>query len=106
MATLKTIMFVLVIPGLAIILISGLAIPLVMFLGSWLKKGGLPSQATMSFWFPFFFAALPAGLALAKDVLFWTLARRKLTHGFRELAVRAVIPVQTFVAPPVIPLKP
>ncbi len=106
MATLKTIVFVQVLPWFAMVLISGLAIPLVMFAGPWLNPGNAASQSAMSIWIPFAFTALPAGLALAKDVFFWELARRKLTRGFRELAVRAVIPVRAVAGPPVIARQP
>jgi len=106
MATLKTIVFVEVIPWFALILISGLVIPLMMFSSSWLNKNTGPSQTVMSVWFPVMVAALPAGLALVKNVLFWQLARRKLTRGFRDLAVRAVIPIQAGGGPAVIAFKP
>jgi len=106
MATLKTIAFVEVIPWFALALITGLVIPLVMFSSSWLNKSSGSSQTVMNVWFPVMVTALPAGLALIKNVLFWKLARRKLTRGFRDLAVRAVIPIQAVVGPPVIALKP
>ena len=108
MATLKTILFVEVLPWLAIMFISISAIPTVMRLlkGVVDYAGIASSQVMMNFWFPFMLMALPAGLALAKDVFFWRLARRKLTQGFREVAVRAVIPIQASVTPPVIFLKP
>lgn len=105
MATLKTIVFVLVIPSLAIVFISGLAIPLLLFSGSWLNPGAVPSPRIINFWTPFLLSVLPAGLAVAKDVFLWTLAQRKLGEGFRDLAMRAVIPVPAFIAPPVIALK-
>ena len=106
MATLKTIVFVEVIPWFAIALITGLGIPLVMFSSSWLNRNTGPSQTFMSVWFPFMVTVLPAGLALVKNAIFWQLARRKLTQGFRELAVRAVIPTPAVVGPPVIARKP
>lgn len=106
MATLKTIVFVQVLPWFAMTLISGLSIPLLMFSGAWFGPGSAPSQRMVSVWFPLLVTVLPAGLALAKDVFFWELARRKLTQGFRELAVRAVIPVRAVAGPPVIGLKP
>ncbi len=106
MATLKTIVFVEVLPWLAIALITGLGIPLMMFSSSWLNKSSAPSQTVMSVWLPVMVTALPAGLALVKNVLFWQLARRKLTRGYRDLAVRAVIPVHAGGGLPVMPSKP
>ncbi len=106
MATLKTIVSVEVIPWFAIALLTGLGIPLMMFSVSGLRNSSGPSQTVVNVWFPVMITALPAGLALVKNVLFWTLARRKLTREFRDLAVRAVIPIQAGGGPPVIALKP
>lgn len=104
-ATLKTIVFVQVLPWFAIILITGVVVPVVLFSGAW-SNGGTPSQTFVNSWLPLLFAGLPAGLALAKDVFFWTMARRKLLRNFRDLAVRAVVPIRLVVAPPMIPTKP
>ena len=104
-ATLKTIVFVQVLPWFAIILITGVVVPVVLFSGAW-SNGGTPSQTFVNSWLPLLFAGLPAGLALAKDAFFWTMARRKLLRNFRDLAVRAVVPIRLVVAPPVIPTKP
>jgi hypothetical protein len=106
MATLKTIVFVELLPWFAIALITGLGIPLMMFSVSGLRNSSGPSQTAMSVWLPVMVTALPAGLALVKNVLFWQFARRKLTRSFRDLAVRAVIPVQAVGRLPVIPIKP
>jgi ABC-type transport system involved in multi-copper enzyme maturation permease subunit len=105
MATLKTIVFVQVLPWFAIILITGMALPLVLFSGVG-ASGGAPSQTFANSWLLLLFTALPAGLALTKGVFFWTMAQRKLLHNFRDLAVRAVVPIQSVVAPPVFPQKP
>lgn len=103
MAMLKTIVFVMIIPWFAMAVLYWVLMMIVLSSGSWLVGGNQASQDFMSFWFPILSVALPAVLALAKDAFFWTLARRKLSREFRELATRAVIPVHAVVAPPIIP---
>ena len=104
LATLKTIVFVQVIPWLVIMLLAGMVVPLVLFSGSsWLGSGTGPSQRLLSYWLPILFTVFPAILTVAKDVFFWRLARRKLSRNFRELAVRAVTPIQPAISPPAIP---
>ncbi|MFO1511849.1 MAG: ABC transporter permease subunit [Verrucomicrobiota bacterium] len=105
-AALKTIVFVFVIPSFAIALITGLVVPVVLFAGSARFNGSASSGTVMSYTFPLLITGLPIGLALIKDLFLWTMARRKLINSFRDLAVRAVVPIQSVVAPPVIPQKP
>lgn len=99
LATLKTIVFVQVIPWFAVVLISWMVIPLALFSSSkWLGSSGGFSQ----YWPPLIFTVTPALLTVAKDVILWRLARRKLSRNFRELAMRAVIPLPPSGVPPVI----
>jgi hypothetical protein len=109
-ATLKTVVFVLVLPWMVINFASGmLTMLLVLGLGGF---GG--GGAALGMWLPAVLTGFALGLTLIKDVFFWTLARRKLVRDFRETAARAVLPVVRYVvlprpgtppmaAPPVIP---
>jgi len=112
LATLKTLMFVQVIPWFVISFASSMGVGLLL-IPLMTKGGGTPSNAFTS-WFALLFTVVPLGLALTKDVFFVVLTRRKLYHGFRDMAVRAVVPVrlagspaplQRVAEPQVIPVK-
>jgi len=106
LATLKTLVFVQVIPWFAISFVSSIIV------GSFLMramlpaiiKGATPSPASVMSWFPLVSVLLTCGLSLAKDLFLLVMARRKLYANFRDLAVRAVVPIQFVVPPPVPPV--
>jgi hypothetical protein len=97
-ATLKTLLFVQIIPWFAVTFASWMLVPLLLF-GS---RGG--SMAFMA-WYPLLMSAIPALLYLAKDVGFVVWTRRKLYGEFRERASRGWAPVTQFIpaAPSAVP---
>jgi hypothetical protein len=105
-ATLKTIVFVMVIPWLGITFASGLGSGL--FMGYLMKAR--PSS-NFGAWFPFIFAGGQSLLALAKDYCFFLWAKHQLQFSFQKAATRAIAPVPvarpiprpSIPAPPVIP---
>jgi hypothetical protein len=97
LATLKTILFVQVIPWFALTFVSMLAFPLLL-LPSLINGGAATSQ--MMVWFPLFLSAAMATLSLAKDIAFIFWARRKLYSEFRDRVVRVVAPIQPTLPPP------
>ena len=109
-ATLKTLVFVQLIPWLVIWFVSWTGIGLAMMPLA-IKSGG--SKSFIS-WFPMLFTIVPLALSLVKDIFFVMLARRKLYSDFRALAVKALVPVQVAVppplsrpaAPPLLPARP
>jgi hypothetical protein len=113
LATLKTILFVQVIPWFAMAFLAGMMTVMVMsgFLFRNMSPGG--SAAFGSFvWWPLLSAALTAALAVGKDIGFIMWSRRKLHSSFREEAARSlgqprfVVPrplTAEAAAPPVIP---
>jgi len=94
LATLKTIVFVQVIPWFAISFVSGMAMPLLFMTGI-----GATALQMMS-WFPLIFSGLTALLCLAKDFGFWIWARRKLYSELRERAAGTVAPLRLALPPP------
>ena len=117
LVTLKTLLFVQVIPWFVITFASAMVIPLLLLpalFKSGLGASGRTSAVTsqMTNWFPLVSVALTALLSIAKDVGFILLARRQLYSSFRERAARGINPIP-FAAPaplarppPVIPLQP
>jgi len=118
--TLKTLLFVQVIPWFVITFASAMVIPLLLLpalFKSGLGASGRTSAVTsqMTNWFPLVSVALTALLSIAKDVGFILLARRQLYSSFRERAARGINPIpfaapaplaRPLAAPPVIPLQP
>ncbi|MCW5555806.1 MAG: ABC transporter permease subunit [Verrucomicrobiae bacterium] len=105
-ATLKALLFVQVIPWLVIQFASAMIIPLLIMpalLKSAIGSGTPNSVAGGMAWFPILFTAVTVVLALGKDVFFILLARKQLFGNFRELAVRAVMPVKLAIPPPAPP---
>jgi hypothetical protein len=96
LATLKTIVFVQIVPWFVVSFAAALMFPLLMM--SLLMKGTSPSPQIMM-WFPWFVAALSTTLSLLKDLGFSVWARRKLYSEFRMRATQAVVPIRT-TAPP------
>jgi len=105
-ATLKTLAFVQVIPWFAIYLVTWLAVSVLLIPATLFSGGKPPSTTVVRFWLQLLFVAVPSVLGVVKDVILWTLARRKLCRNFRELAVRSIIPIQVAVAPPFIKPNP
>jgi ABC-type transport system involved in cytochrome c biogenesis permease component len=100
-ATLKTALFVQVIPWFAITFASSLLSFLVvipMLAQTATGSGPKAASAGPMAWFPFLSTTVAGVLALGKDSLFVVLARRKLYSQFREMAARVVAPLH--VAPP------
>jgi hypothetical protein len=98
MATLKTILFVQIIPWLVITFASSMVSMLVLM--PWLMQktgGGGPGQVMV--WYPLISAALGASLAIAKDAGFYFWARGRLYSGFREQAARGTGPLPSVSRP-------
>jgi hypothetical protein len=113
MATLKTILFVQIIPGFAIGFAASIVAMLVMsgLLFRGMLSGGAPSFASIALW-PLAGAVFSAALAVGKDVGFIVWSRRKLHSSLREEAAhslgqpRFVVPrplPAVAATPPVIP---
>jgi hypothetical protein len=103
LATLKTVLFVQVIPWFVLSFAAGLILSL-MVMPTMVKVATGPAAATLGasrmMWFPFLYTGLTVVLSLGKDVFFFVLARRKLYANFRDMAVRAIVPIQFTVPPP------
>lgn len=100
LATLKTIVFVEIIPWFVISFASALLFPL-MLLPSLLTAVPTATSRIM-FWYPLFTSAVATVLSLAKDIAFLLWARRKLYFEFRERATRTVAPIRLPI-PPLLP---
>jgi hypothetical protein len=85
-AALKTLLFVQVLPWLAISFVSTSLAGLLMF--GRLLNNGAPSN-TMLFSFPLLMAVLAGALTLAKDVAFFSWSRARLYSRFRVEAARS-----------------
>jgi hypothetical protein len=99
-ATLKTIVFVQIIPWFVIYFLTVLAVPLLLLSQGWATSGSTNVNGP-PLWFPVIFVLVPSALTLLKDVIFWASVRRKLFGQFRQLAMRSITPVHTGL-PPVI----
>lgn len=105
-ATLKTLLFVQVIPGFIIGILSGLMIPILTF-GTMTKSGGSYSAAQaqlLTAWLPLVLVSTQTLLSLAKDVGFIRWARGNLHVEFRKRATDALHPEMP--APPLISSPP
>jgi hypothetical protein len=98
-ATLKTALFVLVIPWFALTFGTGLVMAVVM--GGLAYRFGSSSMAWVQWW-PFLGAVLSAAVTVGKDVGFILWSRRKLHTSFREEAARS-LGQPRFVTPPLLP---
>lgn len=99
-ATLKTILFVQIIPWLPIYFLTMMALPMFLLFKGW------PTTTTANanvptMWFPLIFAVVPAALGLLKAAIFVAIARKKLFGHFRQMALRSLMPAHTSL-PPVI----
>jgi hypothetical protein len=112
LATLKTILFVQIIPWFVISFVSS-AILLPLILWPTLNQSLPPSSQLMA-WYPLVTAGVATALYLIKDLAFSLWARRKLHSEFRERASRAGAlfpmalppPAPPVAVPPVIPPTP
>jgi hypothetical protein len=89
-ATLKTLLFVQVIPWFVVTFVSTITVSVFMIpmMIKTTKTGAAPGFQLMS-WFPFLIAGVALALSLGKDVAFSIWARRKLYSSFRERALGA-----------------
>lgn len=103
LATLKTVLFVQVIPWFVLSFAAGLILSL-MVMPAMVKVATGPAAPTVGvsrmIWFPFLYTGLTVVLSLGKDILLFIIARRKLYANFRDMAVRAIVPIQITVPPP------
>lgn len=95
-ATLKTFVFVMLIPWFVITFIGGIVTVSLMF-PMFMGAGGTTSKVL---WFPFVSAAVTTALKVLVDAAFISSSRRKLHNRFREQAVAATTPAQAL--PPII----
>ncbi len=96
LATLKTILFVQVIPWFVFAFGGSLVAGLLMA-GVFLRSGA-PQSAAWLIWWPLLGGVLTAAVAVAKDIGFIVWSRRKLYSSFREEAARS-LGQPRFVAP-------
>lgn len=101
LATLKTIVFVQVIPWMVISFASSLAIPLLM-LPKLMSGTTVSNPGQMMMWYGLVSSAIATVLALAKDIGFCVWARRRLYSQFRAVAAQSIGSIQ----PPVPPSSP
>jgi len=96
-ATLKTLLFVQIIPWFAISFAAGMLVPM-LIIPSLIARGGAASSNLMT-WFPLLSSAFTTALALAKDIGFILWSRGRLHAQLRDRAAD----ISSYVAPPVIP---
>ena len=104
LATLKTLLFVEIIPGLLIAyggyMVAGLAMSGILFRG--MSRGGLNPFGSLAWW-PILSTLVTAVVVVAKDIGFVVWSRNKLHSSFRAQAAH-ILGQPRFVAPP--PLVP
>ncbi len=107
LATLKTLLWVQIVPWFVISFASSLILGLLLMrmMMPAITKGATPNPARFMVWYPLITMATSAVLSVVKDIFFARLARRKLYATFRESAALGLTPLR-FDAPPVIALKP
>lgn len=99
LATLKTILFVQIIPWFAVSFAAGMLMPLLLMPG--IFSGTAANPAQMMVWFPLITSALTTVLFLGKDVVFVVWSRNRLHADFRSHAAPGMMPVHAL--PPVLP---
>jgi hypothetical protein len=103
LATLKTIVFVQIVPWFVLSFATALVIPLLL-IPVFFNRGSVGPQTMM--WFPWIASGSATVLSLAKDIGFCLWARKKLYSKFRDCAVQVVAGIRP-VAPPVLaPVQP
>ena len=113
LATLKTIVFVQIIPWMVISFASAMTFPIIIALSSGFGSGGGTAWFQL---YPLISAGVTTVLMIIKDWVFWSLARRRLVENFRATATQAVMPVMYWRVipprptppntPPIIPVPP
>jgi hypothetical protein len=97
-ATLKTLLFVQIIPWFAISFAVGMLAPM-LIIPSLIKGGGGAAPSTLMTWFPLLSSAFTTALALAKDIGFILWSRGRLHAQLRDRAAD----ISSYVLPPMIP---
>lgn len=95
-ATLKTLLFVQIIPWFAIAFSAGMLAPLLIF--PTVMAGANVSPTIMMTWFPLLSSAFTTLLGVGKDIGFIWWSRKRLHDKLRERAAE----IPTYVAPPII----
>jgi ABC-type transport system involved in multi-copper enzyme maturation permease subunit len=103
-ATAKTLLFVHVVPWMMITFASGMSGSLVLMMGVF-KNGGSPSFQYMA-WYPLIMLGVAGILTLAKDIVFFIWARKKLYGCFRAQAAQSVGTPRSGVPPTILPAVP
>lgn len=92
-ATLKTLLFVKVLPWLVIAFGSSLLLAAgFLFVGRSGQGGGATTILAQMEVYSLFTAVLPLAMSLIKNWLFYSVARKRMVGGFRTTAVQAVLP--------------
>jgi hypothetical protein len=103
-ATLMTVLFVQIVPWFVIGFVTSIV---AVFLVAAIATGGLIAGAsgTATTWMGWMLGAggLSVGLTVLKDAVFVGWSHRKLTRGFREAAVRAIVPASPSKLPSAVP---
>jgi hypothetical protein len=98
LATLKTILFVQIVPFIVISIGSSMILGLLLM--PFLYGRGASSSMSFMGWYPFLSTLLMGVLFLAKDVVFIIWSRKMLHTSFRDYAVRSVSPPVLAIPPP------
>jgi ABC-type transport system involved in multi-copper enzyme maturation permease subunit len=88
MATLKTILFVEIIPWF--VMAFGVAMVMGLLVAGFAFRAGAPQSMSWIAWWPLLGAVLGAALAVAKDIGFIVWSRKKLRSSFRDEASRSL----------------
>jgi len=101
LATLKTLVFVQIVPWFVIHFASGILLWLLMMkmMLPMFTKGTSPNPGNGMLWYPFLNVVLTGVLSLGKDVFFTIWARQKLFLNFRDAAAQAVAPIRLVRSP-------
>lgn len=101
LATLKTFLFVQIVPYIVISFGSSMTIGLLLAPYLWRNAGA--SSTGFMIWYPFLLSLLMATLFLVKDIVFFILSRKNLYASFREFALRSLSPPVPAIPPPISP---
>jgi hypothetical protein len=107
LATLKTLLFVQIIPALIIYFGSTMLVMAVMapfFFKSGRNSG--PNMASYMMWWPLLSIGLTSLLAISKDIGFFVWSRKKLYSSFREQSARSLGQPHLAAPPPLPPIAP
>lgn len=98
LATLKTILFVQIIPWFVVSFASMLTVPLLLFAN--MSQTTTPTASFFMAWYPLLMVGVATILNLIKDVVFSLWARRKLYSEFRERASQTSASAMVTLPPP------